>query len=151
MKTKYRSKIDLWIGVLLGGAAIALSFSLLEIATSDIPWWSILLQTALVLALILFVLSLLIYTQYTISNQSIFVRLGPFRTTIPLKEIKLIEPTRNAWSSAALSLDRLYVEYDGSKSGIYISPKDKSRFMRDVAGRASYLVYDMDRVVRIEE
>jgi hypothetical protein len=50
-----------------------------------------------------------------------------------------------------MSLDRLYIDYDGSKSGIYISPIDKSRFMRDVADRASYLVYDMDRVVRTEK
>jgi hypothetical protein len=151
METKYRSKIDAWIGVLLTAAVIALSWSLLEIATSGISWWSILLQTALVLALVLFILSLLLITNYTISDQSIFVRLGPFRWTIPLKEIKLIEPSRKAWSSAAMSLDRLYIDYDGSKSGIYISPIDKSRFMRDVADRASYLVYDMDRVVRTEK
>jgi hypothetical protein len=151
METKYRSKIDVWIGVLLTAAVIALSWSLLEIATSGISWWSILLQTALLLALVLFILSLLLITNYTISDQSIFVRLGPFRWTIPLKEIKLIEPSRKAWSSAAMSLDRLYIDYDGSKSGIYISPIDKSRFMRDVADRASYLVYDMDRVVRTEK
>ena len=151
METKYRSKIDVWIGVLLTAAVIALSWSLLEIATSGISWWSILLQTALVLALVLFILSLLLITNYTISDQSIFVRLGPFRWTIPLKEIKLIEPSRKAWSSAAMSLDRLYIDYDGSKSGIYISPIDKSRFMRDVADRASYLVYEMNRVVRTEK
>ena len=152
MKTKYRSKIDLWVGILLGAAVIAMLFSALEIIDSGESWWSILLPLALALGVTIFTLSLLTNTYYTISNESIFIRMGPFRWTIPLEEIDLIEPSRKAWSSAALSLDRLYIEYsrkdEGSKSEIYISPVDKDRFMRDAADRDPNLIYDGERVVK---
>ncbi len=154
MKTRYQSKIDLWIGALLILSVIVLLIAVLQVAVSGTSWWVILLQGTLLLGLGIFTLSLLTNTYYTISNESIFVRTGPFRWIIPMEEINLIEPSRKAWSSAALSLDRLYIEYgggnDSANSGIYISPVDKARFMRDAAERDPNLEYDGDRVKRVD-
>ncbi len=155
MITKYRSKIDLWLGALLILAVLVLLISVLQIAVSGASWWAILLQGTLLLGLGIFTLSLLTNTYYTISDESIFVRSGPFRWNIPMEEVNLIEPSRKAWSSAALSLDRLYIEYgggnDSGNSGIYISPVDKARFMRDAAERDPNLEYDGDRVKRVDD
>jgi hypothetical protein len=68
-------------------------------------------------------------TRYDLSRQSLIVRSGPFRWSIPLADIKSVTPTRNPLSSPALSLDRLRIEY-GQGRAIMISPSDKGAFVR---------------------
>lgn len=144
--SKYRSKIDPWIGVLLVVVVIVLLGSMAAVLFEGASLWPTLIQELLLIGLIIFTLSLLLNTNYVISNESLYVHSGPFPWTIPLTTIELVKPSRKAWSSAALSLDRLYIKYQESKA-IYISPEDKTAFMHDLASRAPELAFEIDRVV----
>jgi hypothetical protein len=57
---------------------------------------------------------------------------------------------RGAWSSAALSLDRLQIVLVDSRTAAYISPEDKSGFLQDLAARSPDLRFEGDSVVRAQ-
>ena len=92
------------------------------------------------------VLSLLRHHGYIL----VLVRAAFFRWRVPLDQIIEVFPTHNPLSSPALSLDRLRVNYkrpSGGKSWIMISPKDKDRFLDDLA-KAAGLEREEHRLVR---
>jgi hypothetical protein len=128
----YRSRLDLWLlapftGLTLGsvyaasrlmhlpGMAPAMALLLLAFAVT-VPLWTML------------------GTRYTLSDETLRVRSGPFAWRIALREVSRMEPTRDARSSPALSLDRLRIDYGDGRS-LMISPADKQRFVRDFAAR----------------
>ncbi len=132
----YKSRIDTWLvasstGVLLvcvyagywlvqqPATAGALALPVLAFAVA-VPAWTML------------------GTRYTLTDEALLVRSGPLSWRIALREITRIEPTRDARSSPALSLDRLRIEY-GRGRALMISPADKQRFLRDIAARRTRL------------
>ena len=72
---------------------------------------------------------LLVSTFYTIGDEELLIRSGPFNWTIKLADIRKIESSRSVLSSPALSLDRLKIEYEPGKV-ILVSPKDKEAFVK---------------------
>ena len=68
-------------------------------------------------------------TGYEVSGDLLIIRSGPFKKSIPIKDINKITQTNNLMASFALSLDRLEITY-GSKFGmVVVSPKDKVGFV----------------------
>ena len=70
---------------------------------------------------------LLLSTTYSINNEVLVVRSGPFSWSIPTASKLSVRDTRNSKSSPALSLDRLQINYDEGKS-IMVSPNNKAKF-----------------------
>lgn len=130
MATVYRSKIDVWLIVVL---AIAIVVSLL----AALAVLSVRSPAALAIAAFTAIIGaglplwLLLSTHYTLGYGQLVVRSGPFKWCIPVAEITSITPTSNPLSSPALSLDRLCIEYGPGKS-LMISPRDKEQFVRDI-------------------
>jgi len=123
MKT-YRSKIDLWLFVLIFGL---LGGILIE---------SVLVQEWLVLAIILPVIifiALLMYSlRYIIDGDVLEIRTGILgKTKIPISGIKSVEKTRNPLSAPAMSLKRLEIMY-GKYDFALISPIDRDAFINDL-------------------
>ena len=126
----YRSRIDVWlIVVVVGVPVMVLDFLLDGISTDD---W---LANLLALLVVVTVLGLFAWfywsTRYSISGAFLLVRSGPFSWVIPIEDITSIEPTRNATSSPAFSLDRLLIRY-GHGAQLMISPKDKTQFIAEL-------------------
>jgi len=146
----FPSKKDGWIAGLLwlivavsaAGAAAAFVMSL--------PILSLMIQEVIWIGMIAFCVSILRSTNYTIRTDSLLVRTGPFRWTILFEDIKEVVPTRKIWSSASLSMDRLYVNHSGSAGGTYISPENKQYFLEALAGKASNLELAGDRLISID-
>ena len=141
MNAVFRSKIDLWLVVLLIGIPVALVQFFLEDTGLD-ESSADLLSLGVVAATLIFCLWIYLSTRYTITAEALLVQSGPFSWLIPLREISSVEPTHNPASSPALSLDRLLIRY-GSGAELMISPRDKSAFMtllrkriRDLSGQA---------------
>lgn len=137
MATVYRSKIDTWIVVVLvfsvvaslGGAVTALS-----VAPTAVAWLIALLVLAVGAALPAWLFT---STYYRIDGDTLYVRSGPVRLRVPIREIVSITPTNNPLSSPALSLDRLRIDY-GRGNSVMISPREKQEFMRSLeAARGS--------------
>jgi hypothetical protein len=80
----------------------------------------------------------------------LYIRSVWFRWRTPYGEIEEVRPTRKIWSSAALSMDRLYVRHRRAHLSSFISPEDKEGFMRDLASRSPDLVFEGDRLIKIQ-
>jgi len=123
MKT-YRSKIDLWLFILIFGI---LGSIMIE---------GIILEDWLVLAIILPVMSFIAYLMYSIryiiNNDVLEIRTGILGTTkIPISGIKSVERTNNPLSSPAMSLKRIEIMY-GKYDSVLISPQDRDAFINDL-------------------
>ncbi len=126
----FRSKVDVWVVLVLFVALLA-------------PWvvegesirrgdW---VAAVIPLAVSLLVVGLVVPTRYRVTDRDILVRCGPFRWSIPVASVVKIEPTRTVWSSPALSLDRLRIDYRVGRavSTLMVSPADKDGFRAAVA------------------
>ena len=144
----YTSKRDTWIVVLLwigvGGLVVAAA-SLW--ATSESIGFR-LGVTILLLATAAFALWVLYGTYYTLTDNELLIRSGPFRWRVEVDAIVEVFPTRNPLSSPACSIDRLRIRYRGSGFGVMISPINKAAFLRDVAARSSVFELETDKVGR---
>lgn len=128
MRTEtFSSKVDTWLVLILAASA------LLALCGVGAATWAGEMSIAASVATVLVTAGVPVWifatTRYDISNESLIVRSGPFRWSIPLVEIKSVTPTRSPLSSPALSLDRLRIEY-GQGRVVMISPSDKAEFLR---------------------
>ena len=128
--TTFPSKVDGWLaGALLAGVGVALIGVL--VADSALPWPIAFLILALGCLLPVW---LLVSTGYSLTDDQLVVKAGPFRWRVPIREIKSVTPTRSPLSGPALSLDRLRIEYGVSRS-ILVSPRNREHFLRELEAR----------------
>ena len=128
----YRSKIDLWLVLMIAAAAVAAMASAVQVFKVA-PSASF---VAIAVAGVATGLPLWIFmsTRYTLTPSELRVRSGPFRWVVPLSEVHAVRPTRNPLSSPALSLDRLEIRYGRGRS-LLISPSDKAAFVQALQSR----------------
>jgi len=146
----YPSKRDTWLVGLLWLIIAVCVASAVYLFYTDISIGALIIQEAMFLILVAFCLSILRNTYYVLKDDHLFIRSGWFRWRTPYEEIEEVRPTRKIWSSAALSMDRLYIRHRKAQLSSYISPEDKEGFMRDLASRAPDLVLQGDRLVKIQ-
>lgn len=149
----YHSKKDWWLVALVwAGILLPLAIGIYNVVTANgnaRAGWTLVLICTFAGALVL----LLTYPlHYKITESKLIVRCGVMvRKEIPLLWIVEARSTRNPLSAPAWSLDRLQIDYirDGGVSSLLISPKDKLRFLRELAGSGAGLELRGERVVRI--
>ena len=126
----FRSKIDLWLLIVLIAAAVFPLTQAISALQHGISW----IPHALILGLLAGgLLWLLRSTNYTVDQKTLVIQSGPFRWLIPKDEITRVVPSKSIISSPALSLDRLRIDYGGGRNSILVSPKDKTGFLKAVA------------------
>ena len=147
----YRSKKDWWLVGLVWGAALApLAVGLFLMSTpgggDGLQWWFVRVGVVASAAVVLTSYPL----NYEITSDELIARCGVMRWRVPLEAVQEVSRSRNPASAPTWSLDRLRVEYlkGGEMSALYVSPEDKTAFMRDLADAASGLRFDGERVVR---
>lgn len=146
----YPSKRDKWIVGLLWLIIVICVASAVYLFYTDISVVALIVQESIFLILVTFCLSILRNTYYVLKDDHLFIRSGWFRWRTPYEEIEEVRPTRKMWSSAALSMDRLYIRHRRAHLSSFISPQDKEAFMRDLASRSPDLVFEGDRLVKIQ-
>lgn len=139
MTTVYESKRDAWIvGLIWAGALGALAGGVAQF-TSPAPLG---LRVALLIFLgsaAAFMLWILYGTDYTLSDEELRIRCGPFHYGVPLRAIDSVTPSRNPLSSPALSLDRLLIQWGPGPRRILISPSRRSEFLQELSYRREQL------------
>jgi len=146
----YPSKRDAWIVGILWLIIVFCIASMMYVFYTITSIAAIIAQEALFLLLVAFCLSILRNTYYVLEGDQLLIRSGWFRWHTKLADVEEVTPSRKIWSSASLSMDRLYVRHRKLRSSSYISPEDKEGFMRDLASRSPDLEFQSDRVVRID-
>ncbi len=146
--SRYPSKRDLWITVVICLTAIVLIVATLNLI--DAPMTPIVKYPLVLVCLAVAVLSIwiLFSTGYKITSDKLIARCGPFTTVVSLDAIETISPSRSPAASPACSLDRLHVRYSGSESGLLLSPIDKRAFLEALVARCSNLTLNGDTVVQ---
>jgi hypothetical protein len=132
----FRSKVDLWLLVLLmlAVAACLVVASQYWDAVSARFWWVGLLLAAGMLLPLWILFSL----RYFMSDTQLRVRCGPFNWTIEIADIAKVAATDSAASAPALSLDRLRIDYASGRS-VMISPEPRHEFVRQLEHRMQRL------------
>ena len=80
-------------------------------------------------------------TGYRIEGDSLIIRSGPFKKEILMDEIYRIRETKNPFTAAALSMDKIEIYY-GKYDFISISPEDKTGFIRELRKRNANIKTD---------
>jgi len=132
----YPSRRDAWIELLIWIGVGATAVAALEVWRAPETLETKLVAAGFSLAAAALMLWLLYGTRYTLTDERLVIRSGPFRWRIALQAIHSVDPSRSLLSSPAVSLDRLRVRYGPSRRSILISPDDKERFLWDLATRA---------------
>ena len=125
---RFKSKVDAWIALLIA-AVVLMDIAFIYIFALSGGGLAERSGVFLTLVGVLILLSwLTLRTYYAVVDDTLKVVCGPFRWKIPVADIHSVTPTRSLWSSPALSLDRLRIEY-GEGRWIMVSPADQRGFL----------------------
>ena len=149
MTETYRSKRDAWIFILVWAGMLVGMFGAAVQFRGDAPLLQRLLILGLSVIVVAVVLSLLYGISYTLRDDELLIRCGPFKQRVPLAKIDRVRPSRNPLSSPAASLDRLLIKWDEERKRVLISPVDKMEFMNAIDRRCAHLARVGDELVRI--
>lgn len=128
----YRSKIDWWLGLLLGGTVGYLVFlTVMPIVRGERVDWIITISIIFVLLLILPLFAI----KYVLYSEHLYISCGIYgKVRVPYETISNMKETHNPLSSAAMSLDRIQIDYteNGIHRMVLISPVRKKEFIRKI-------------------
>lgn len=138
MHLEFSSKIDWWLMVIvLLSTLIAATATYAWARRTRSPAKKILLSSALV-AIVGVPAWILMSTNYTLHEEHLDVRSGPFRWNILLNDVHAVSPSSSASASPALSLDRLRIDYGNNRS-VLVSPADQEAFSSAIANVAPHV------------
>ena len=125
----YKSKVS-W-GILLFPMLLFWGIIAFMMVKGEAPL-AILTTFLIFLVVGLYILYVLITTEYVIDKEKLYVKCGfVYRKHLDISRIQSVKRTNVLISAPAASLDRLYVKYD-EYSGLIISPRDKEDFVKDL-------------------
>ena len=126
---RFKSRVDWWYYLAIIISAVVVIIAVLPAIQNGQ------LSPAMALFILLLALAIPIWllwsTDYRVIDETLRVRSGPFYWSIPLNEIRGVNPSRSLIASPALSLDRLAIHY-GSGKKLLVSPADKASFLQAI-------------------
>ena len=128
MTRRFASKRDLWLSAVLWVTVLAMAVTAWHALSGPFTGWERAMAVTVSVATAGFILWLWSGTWYEVDAARLVIHAGPFRWRIELDAITSVTPTRAAWSSPALSLDRLRIEY-GDGKWVMVSPERREAFI----------------------
>ena len=125
----YRTKIDWWLGILLGGTMVLMLYIVIE---PLIHGEGIQLGMTIVSVITLLIVLPLFFIKYTFYSTHLLIFCGIYgKERVEYHLIRQMKETKNPISSAAMSLDRLQIDYmeKGYHQTVLISPVRKKEFI----------------------
>ena len=125
----YRTKIDWWLGILLGGTMVLMLYIVIE---PLIHGEGIQLGMTIVSVITLLIVLPLFFIKYTLYSTHLLISCGIYgKERVEYHLIRQMKETKNPISSAAMSLDRLQIDYmeNGYHQTVLISPVRKKEFI----------------------
>ncbi|RWR13186.1 PH domain-containing protein [Siminovitchia fortis] len=121
---EFSSRKDLWMGVIIWGCIGAFVWIFYQslFVKFDI------LGLVIAASMICFSGSIWFNTKYKIEGGMLNIHFGPIKKTIVIQSIKSIRFAKNPFTSPALSIHKIEINY-GKYETISISPKDTDRFI----------------------
>lgn len=125
----YRSKIDWWLGILLCGTIVLMLYIVIE---PLIHGEGLQLGMTIVCVITLLIVLPLLFIKYTFYSTHLLISCGIYgKERVEYHLIRQMKETKNPISSAAMSLDRLQIDYieKGYHQTVLISPVRKKEFI----------------------
>jgi len=129
---RYQGKRDPWAVIMLSVAVALCSAAIPALIVSSA---GAIVKSAGFLVILgagIFVLLLLIRTHYELGGGHLCVRHGLLRWVIPVQDIRAVSCVHSIASSAALSSERVRIEYGHGRAFIEIAPTDTAAFLGDL-------------------
>lgn len=128
----YRTDVDCWLGLLLGATEVYMVFLAVEpiIRTGKIDWAMLLIAVCVSIIVVpLFGIKYVMYPEHLLVSMSLY---GKVR--IRYEDIVEVKRTRNPLSSAAMSINRIQIDYveNGVHRMILISPVRRKTFLNEL-------------------
>jgi len=130
----YPSKVDTWVGLLLGVSAVALIGAVI-----------LAIREGEVLALVVLSISIAVYAavifgigfpcRYTLTSDALLIQSGFLRFRLPYAEITGAELSRSPLSAPAWSLQRVKIHTGSSVGFQLVSPVDREAFLDELLQR----------------
>jgi hypothetical protein len=134
---RFKSKIDVPVSILIWGTVlVVLAAAFMAPRGARAAAYPISLCVIFILVWIYF------GTYYELREDHLLCRSGPFRERIPYGNIRSVKPSRNLFSSMALSSQRIEIKQRGRgffTGTTYISPVDRERFIELLKSRCDDL------------
>lgn len=130
---KMKSKIDLWISIVLWLHIILLTGIMFFIPLDEV--W---IYFLLVFPFVFIMLWILFQSYYELREDLIFMKVGPFFGRIKYENIKSLKLTKNLLSSMALSAYRIEIREHNKgylRGTTMISPINREEFLEDLKQR----------------
>lgn len=126
----YRSKVDWWLAMMLGGTTVWMIWLTVEpiLNGKGVSW--LMMGTTI---FVLLILAPLVRIRYVFYEEHLLVSCGAYgKDRIAYDSIRSVKETKNPLSSAALSLDRIQIDYvrNGVHQMVLISPVKKQEFLK---------------------
>lgn len=132
MVRRFETRRDTWLMAIIYGSIIICAVTAWPAIVYRSLHWSAVLVTIVCLGTIALLLWVRFGTYYEIADRVLRVYHGPYQWCIPLEQIEHVAPTRSYWSSPALSMDRVKIEYGGGKT-LMVSPERQQEFILAVS------------------
>jgi hypothetical protein len=140
---KFKSKKDLWLGlILLGSISYGSFLCFFVVRAGEGSLVESIFSVLLNVLLILFICWLWFSTFYVLDEKELIIRCGPINKRIPYREITSAHKTWNPLSSPALSLKRIHIKYKFGTA--LISPKDRDQFLKLLKERCHHATIKYD-------
>ncbi len=133
----FPSKVDWWLGLILAAlpfTGVPMILAGRENGDVVLLWTGIGMSAVCVAILVV----LIVPMRYELGPDALIIHNGLLRSRIPYDRITRVEPSRSPLSAPALSLDRLAIHH-GTRFAQLISPRDRRRFLAELARRAPHL------------
>lgn len=140
--TTLPSKRDLWVTGLLVVSVMVVACVAVAIYLHARNWPAQLVGSGVMMLESLFIVDVLMRTDYTLTESELKARCGVFRWRVPYETIQSVKSQRTWISGPALSMDRLVVRLSNRRLSLVISPEDSQRFLAELAERARTLTPD---------
>jgi hypothetical protein len=144
---RFASKRDAWLAAIIWLACLVALLAPLTVSTDRASILALPLTVVLGAAAAMFLLWVLYGTYYLLTPAGLLIRCGPFRFSVPLREIETVTPSHEPWSSPACSLDRIKIRWRDGRRSILISPAERHEFYRALLRRCPHLVQEGDGLV----
>src|SRR5690606_27876094 len=130
MTRTFKSKVDWWIATLAIGPGLVTLPVVAFVAAREGDLTPVTIGILISVGVLAIALPIWVFrtTRYAITDDSLEVRCGPMRESVPLTSIEAVRATHSMASAPALSLDRMEITIAGGRK-VIISPDDRRGFL----------------------
>jgi len=127
---KFKSRKDwLFLTVIFGTIAICVALVIGAVMNGEEGFWSVVVIATVTCLVSWLLLSVLLSTSYSIDEDYIYYKAGPFKGKVEIQSIREIQVGKSMWIGlrVATAMNGLIIRF-GQYNEVYISPDSNSSF-----------------------